>query len=196
MQEKKQQLEPDMEKLTGSKLGKDYIKAVNCHTAYLLYAEYIMQNAGLDEAQAGIKIARRNIKNLRYADDTTLIVESEEELKRLLRKVKEESKKAGLKLNIHKTSIMASIPITSWQIDRETVADFIFLGSKITVDGDCSHEIKRHLVLGRKTMTNLDSIKKQRPHFASKSLYSQSYGVFFPVVLYRCEKWTIKKAER
>ena len=168
-----------MEKLTGSKLGKDYIKAVNCHPAYLLYAEYIMQNAGLDEAQAGIKIAGRNIKNLRYADDTTLIVESEEELKRLLRKVKEESKKAGLKLNIHKTSIMASIPITSWQIDRETVetvTDFIFLGSKITVDGDCSHEIKRHLVLGRKTMTNLDSIKKQRPHFASKSLYSQSYG--------------------
>ena len=119
MQEKKQQLEPDMEKLTGSKLGKDYIKAVNCHPAYLLYAEYIMQNAGLDEAQAGIKIAGRNIKNLRYADDTTLTVESEEELKRLLRKVKEESKKAGLKLNIHKTSIMASIPITSWQIDRK-----------------------------------------------------------------------------
>ena len=108
-----------MEKLTGSKLGKDYIKAVNCHPAYLLYAEYIMQNAGLDEAQAGIKIAGRNIKNLRYADDTTLTVESEEELKRLLRKVKEESKKAGLKLNIHKTSIMASIPITSWQIDRK-----------------------------------------------------------------------------
>ena len=179
MQEKKQQLEPDMEKWTGSKLGKDYIKAVNCHPAYLLYAEYIMQNAGLDEAQAGIKIAGRNIKNLRYADDTTLIVESEEELKRLLRKVKEESKNAGLKLNIHKTSIMASIPITSWQVDRETVetvTDFIFLGSKITADGDCSHEIKRHLVLGRKTMTNLDSIKKQRPHFASKSLYSQSYG--------------------
>ena len=120
-----------------------------------------MRNAGLDEAQAGIKIARRNINNLRYADDTTLMAESEE-LKSLLMKVKEESEKVGLKLNIQKTKIMASVPITSWQIDGETVADFLFLGSKITADGDCSHEIKRHLLLGRKVMTHLDSILKSR----------------------------------
>ena len=119
-----------------------------------------MQNARLEEAQAGIKISGRNIINLRYADDTTLMVESEEELKSLLMKVKEESEKVGLKLNIHKTKIMASGPITSWQIDGETVADFIFWGSKITADGDCSHEIKRRLLLGRKVMTNLDSILK------------------------------------
>ena len=124
-----------------------------------------MRNAGLDEAQAGIKIAGRNINNLRYADDTTLMAESEEELKSLLMKVKEESEKVGLKLNIHKTKMMASGPITSWQKDRETVetvADFIFWGSKIPEDGDCSHEIKRHLLLGRKAMTNLDSILKSR----------------------------------
>ena len=130
-----------------------------------LYSEYIMWNARLDEAQAGIKSARRNINNLRYADDTTLTAESKEELKSLLMKVKEESKKAGLKLNIQKTKIMASGPITSWQIDEETmktVTDFIFLVSKITSDGDCSHEIKRHLLLGRKAMTNLDSIIKRR----------------------------------
>ena len=129
------------------------------------YAEYIMRNAGLDEAQPGIKLARRNINNLRYADDTTLIAESEEELKPLLKKVKEESEKAGLKLNIQKTKIMASSPITSWQIDgetMETVRDFIFLDSKITADGGCSHEIKRCLLLGRKVMTNLDSILKSR----------------------------------
>ena len=126
-----------------------------------LYAEYIMRNAGLEETQAGIKIAGRNINNLRYADDTTLTAESEE-LRSLLMKVKEESEKVGLKLYIQKTKIMASSPITSWQIDGETVADFIFLGSKITVDGDCSHEIKRHLLLGRKLMTNLDSILKNR----------------------------------
>ena len=120
-----------------------------------LYAEYIMRNAGLDEAQAGIKIARKNINNLRYADDTTLTAESEEELKSLLTKVKEESEKVGLKLNIQKTKIMASGPITSWQIDGEIVSDFIFLGSKITADGDCSHKIKRRLLLGRKVMTNL-----------------------------------------
>ena len=128
-----------------------------------LHAEYIMRNAGLDEAQAGIKIARRNINNLRYADDTTLMTESKEELKSLLMKVKEESEKVGLKLNIQKTKIMASGSITSWQIDGETmeiVTDFIFLGSKITSDGDCSHEIKRCLLLGRKAMTNLDSILK------------------------------------
>ena len=130
-----------------------------------LYAEYIMRNAGLDEAQAGIKIAGRNINNLRYADDTTLMEESEEELKSLMMKVKEESEKAGLKLNIQKTKIMASGLITSWQIDgetMETVTDFIFLGSKITADGDCSHELKRHLPLERKAMTNLDTILKSR----------------------------------
>ena len=124
-----------------------------------------MRNSGLEEAQAGIKIARRNIKNLRYADDIILTAENEEELKSLLMKVKEESEKVGLKLNIHKTKIMASGPITSWQIDGETVetvSDFIFLGSKITADGDCSHEIKRHLLLGRKVITNLDSILKSR----------------------------------
>jgi len=126
-----------------------------------LYAEYIVRNAGLDEAQAGIKIARRNINNLRYVDDTTVMAESEEELKSLLMKVKEESEKVGLKLNIQKTKIMASSPLTSWQIDGETVetvTDFIFLGSQITVDGDCSHETKRRLLLGRRVMTNLDSI--------------------------------------
>ena len=125
-----------------------------------LYAEYIMRNAGLDEAQAGIKIARRNINNLRFADDTTLMAESEEELKNLLMKVKEESEKIGSKVNIQKAKIMASGPITSWEIDGETVSDFIFLGCKITADGDCSHEIKRRLLLGRKVMTNLDSILK------------------------------------
>ena len=127
-----------------------------------LYAEYIIRNAGLKEAQTGIKIAGRNINHLRCADDTTLMAESEEELKSLLMKVKEESEKVGLKLNIQKTKIMASGPITSWQIDGETVADFIFLGSKITADGDCNHEIKRCLLLGRKVMTNLDSILKSR----------------------------------
>ena len=123
-------------------MEKEYVKAVYYHPAYLTYTEYIMQNAWLDEAQAGIKIARRNINNLRYADDTTLMAESEEELKSLLMKVKEESEKVGLKLNIQKTKIMASSPITSWQIDGETVTDFIFLGSKITADGDCRHEIQ------------------------------------------------------
>ena len=132
---------------------------------FKLYAEYIMKNAGLEEAQAGIKIAGRNINDLRCADDNTLMAESEEELKSLLMKVKQESEKLGLKLNIQKTKIMASGPITPWQIDGETmgtVADFIFLGSKITADGDCSHEIKRHLLLGRKVMTNLDNILKSR----------------------------------
>ena len=144
----------------------EYVKAVYCHPAYLnLYAEYIMRNTGLEEAQAGIKIARRNISNLRYADDTTLMAESEEELKSLLMKVKEESEKVGLKLNIQKMKIMASGPITSWEIDGktvETVSDLILGGSKITADGACSHEIKRHLLFGRKVMTNLDSILKSR----------------------------------
>ena len=139
-------------------------------------AEYIMRNAGLEEAQTGNKIARRNINNLRYADDTTLMEESEEELKSLLMKVKEESEKVGLKLNIQKTKIIASGPINSWQIDGETVADFIFLGSNITADGDCSHEIKRCFLLGRKAMTNLDSILKSRHYFTNKGLSSQSYG--------------------
>ena len=134
-----------------------------------------MRNAGLEDTQAGIKIAGRNINNLRYADDTTLMAESEEELKSLLMRVKEESEKVGLKLNIQKTKIMASGPNTSWEIDGETVSDFIFLGSKITADDDCSHEIKRRLLLGRKVMTNLDSIKKQRHYFANKGPSSQGY---------------------
>ena len=159
-----------------------------------LYAEYIMRNSGLDEAQAGIKIAGRNINNLRYADDTTLMAESEEELKSLLIKVKEESEKVGLKLNIQKTKIMASGPITSWQIDGETVADFIFLGFKITADGDFSHEIKRCLLLGRKVMTNLDSIFKSRD-ITLRTKVCLINAMVFPVVMYGCEIWTMKKAE-
>jgi len=163
-----------------------------------LYAEYIMRNSGLGGAQAGIKIARRNINNLRYADDTTLMAESEEELKSLLMKVKEESEKVGLKLNIQKKKIIASGPITSWQIDgetMETVADFIFLGSKITADGDRSHEIKRRLLLGRKVKTNLDNIFKSRDiTFLTKVHLVKA--MVFPVVMYGCESWTIKKAER
>ena len=162
-----------------------------------LYAEYIMWNVGLDEAQGGIKIARRNINNLRYADDTTLMAESEEELKSFLMKVKEESEKTGLKVNIQKTKIMASSPITSWQIDGETmgtVRDFNFLGSKITVDSDCSHEIKRRLLLGRKAMTNLDSILKSRD-FTLLTKVCLVKAMVFPVVMYGCESWTIKKAE-
>ena len=143
------------------------------------YAEYIMRNAGLDEAQAGTKIAERIINNLIYADDTTLMAEREEGVKSLLMKVKEESEKVGLKFNIQKTKIMASGPITSWQIDgetMETVTDFIFLGSKIAVNGDCSHEIRRCLLLGRETMTNIDSIKKQKHYFANKGPSGQGYG--------------------
>ena len=156
-----------------------------------------MRNAGLGEAQAGIKIAGRNINHLRYADDTTLMAESEEELKRLLMKVKEENEKVGLKLNIQKTKIMASGPITSWEIDRvtvETVADFIFLGFKITADGDCSHEIKRCLLLGRKVMTNPDSILKSRDITLPIKVCLVK-AMVFPVVTYGCESWTIKKAE-
>ena len=149
------------------------------------------------QAQAGIKIAWRNINNLRYADDTTLMAESEEEIKSLLRKVKEESEKVGLKFNIQKTKIMASGPITSWQIDgetMETVTDFIFLGSKITANGDCSREIKRRLLLGKKVMTNLDSILKSRDITLLTKVHLVKTMVF-PVVMYRCESWTIKKAE-
>ena len=153
-----------------------------------------MRNAGLDEAQAGIKITGRNINNLRYADDTTLMAESEKELKTLLIKVKEESEKVGLKLNIQKTKIMASSPITSWQIDGETVSYFIFIGSKITADGDCSHEFKKHLLLGRKVMTNLDSILKSRDITLSTKVRLVK-ALVFPVVMYGCESWTIKKAE-
>ena len=153
-----------------------------------------MRNAGLEEAQAGIKIAGRNINNLRYADDTTLMAESEEELKSLLMKVKEESGKIGLKLNIQKTKIMASSPITSWEIDGETVSDFIFGGSKITTDGDCSYEIKRRLLLGRNVMTNLDSILKSRDITLSTKV-GLVKAMVFPVVIYGCESWTIKKAE-
>ena len=157
-----------------------------------------MRNAGLDEAQAGIKIAGRNIKNLKYADDITLTAESEEELKSLLMKVKEESEKVGLKLNIQKTKIMASDPITSWEIDGETVetvSDFIFRGSKVTADGDYSHEIKRCLLLERKVMTNLDSILKSRDITLLTNVHIVR-AMVFPVVMYGYGSWTVKKAER
>ena len=156
-----------------------------------------MRNAVLEEVQAGIKIAGRNINNLRYADDTILITESEEELKSLLIKVKEESEKVGLKLNVQKTKVTASGPITSWDIEGEAVeiaSDFIFLGSKITADGDCSHEIKKHLLLGRKVMTNLDSILKSRD-ITLPTMVRLVKAMVFPVVMYGCESWTVKKAE-
>ena len=156
-----------------------------------------MQNAGLDEAQAGIKTDGRNINNLRYADDTTLMVESEEELESLLMKVKEKSEKVGLILNIQKTKIIESGPITSWQMDGETmktVTDFIILGSKITADGDCGHEIKRCLLLGKKAMTNLDSILKSRDIPLPTKVHLVK-AMVFPVVMYGCESWTIKKAK-
>ena len=162
-------------------------KSIPC--LFNLYAEYIMRNTGLEEAQAGIQIARRNINNLSYADDTTLMGESKEELKSLLMKVKEESEKAGLKLNIQKTKILASSPITSWQIDgetMETVTDFIFLDSKIAADGDCSHEIKRCLLLERKAMTNLDSILKSRDVTLPTKVHLVK-AMVFPVVTYGCE---------
>ena len=156
-----------------------------------------MQDGILDEAQSGIKIAGRNINNLRYADDTTLMAESEEELKSLLMKVKEKSEKASLKLNIQKIKIIASGPITSWQIDGETIekmTDFIFLGTKITADGDCSHKIKRHLILGRKAMTNLDNILKSRD-ITLPTKVRLVKAMVFPVVMYGCESWTITKVE-
>ena len=162
-----------------------------------LYAEYIMRNAGLEEVQAGIKIGGRNINNLRYADDTTLMAESKDKLKSLLMKLKEESEKFGLKLNIQKTKILASGPITSWQIDgeiMETLRDFIFLGSRITADGDYSHEIKRRLLLGRKVMTNLDSIFKSRDIILPTKVRLVK-AMVFPLVMYECESWTLKKAE-
>ena len=180
MQIKKQQLELDMEQQTGSKSG-------TC--LFNWYAEYIMRNTGLEETQARIKISRRNINNLRYADGTTLMAESEEELKSLLMKVKEKSEKVGLKLNVQKTKIMASSPITSWQIDEETVTDYFFVCSKITADGDCSHEIKRHLFLRRKFMTNLDSLLKIRDITLLINVFLVKV-IVFPVVMYGCESWT------
>ena len=167
-----------------------------CILSPCFYAKYIMRNARLDEAQAGVKIARRNINNLRYADDTTLMAESEE-LKSLLVKVKKKSEKVGLKLNIQKTKIMASSLITSWQIDgekMEMVTDFIFLGSKITVDGDCSHEIKRHLLLGRKAMMNLHNVLKSRD-ITLPTKVCLIKAMVFPVIIYGYDIWTIKKAE-
>ena len=180
------------------KIGKGvYQGCILSPCLFNLYAEYILRNAGLDKAQARIMIARRNINNLRYADDTTLMAESEEELKSLLMKVKEESEKVGLKLNIQKMKIMASGRITLWQIDGEiveTVSDFFFLGSKITADGDCSHEIKRHLLLGRKVMTSLDSMLKSRD-ITLPTKVCLVKAMVFPVVMYGCESWTVKKAE-
>ena len=189
VQVRKQQLELDMEQQTGSKSGKESIKAVYCYPAYITYMQSTSWEKSLDEAQAGIKIAGRNINKLRKAGDTTLMAESEEELKSLLMKVKEESEKVGLKINIQETKIMASGPITSWQIDRdtvETVADFIFLGSKITADGDCNHEIKTHLLLGRKGMTNIDSILKSRDITLPTKVHLVK-AIVFPVVMYGCE---------
>ena len=190
MQVKKQWLDLDVQQQTDYKyrLGKEYVKAVYCHPAYLPCAEYIMRNAGLDEAQAGIKIARRNINNPRYADDTTVMAESKE-LESLLMKVKEESEKVALKLNIQKTKIMASGPMTSWQIDgetMETVTDSILGAPKITADGDCSHEIKRCVLLGRKVMTNLDRLLKSRD-ITLPTKVCLIKALIFPVVMYGCE---------
>ena len=199
MQVRKQQLELDMEQQqTGSKKEKGVCQGcILSPCLFNLYAEYIMRNTGLEEAQAGIKISGRNINNLTYADDTTLMEESKEELKSLLMKVKKESEKVGLKFNVQKTKIMASGPITSWQINGETVetvSDFIFLGSKITADGDCSHEIKRRLLLERKVMTSLDSILKSR-NISLPTKFHLVEVMVFPVIMYGCESWTIKKAE-
>ena len=203
MQVKKQQLELNMGQWAGSKLGKECIKDISCHPAYLTS----MQSTSCEMPgcmkhrililDAGIKIARRNIKNLSYTDDTTLMAESEEEVKNLLMKVKEASEKVDLKLSIQKTKIMASHSIPSWQIDgemMETLTGFIFLGSKITADGDCSHEIKRHLLLGRKAMTSLDSILKSRDITLLTNVCLVK-AIVFPVVMYGCESCPIKKAE-
>ena len=195
--------ELDMEQQTGSKQEKEYVKdgcqgCILSPCLFKLYAQYIMRNSGLEETQAGIQIAGKNSNNLRYADDTTLMAESEEELKSILMKVKEESEKVGLKLNIQKMKIMASGPITSWEIDGETVetvSDFILGGSKFTADGDCSHEIKRRLFLGRKVMTNLDSIFKSRD-ITLPTKVRLVKAMVFPVVMYGCESWTVKTAER
>jgi len=197
MQIKKQELELDMEKQTGSKSGKEYVKAVYCHPSYLTSMQSTScEMPGWMKQKLESRLPGRNISNLRYADDTTLMVESKEKLKNLLMKVKEESEKAGLKLNIQKTKIMASSLITLWQIDgetMETVRDY-FGGSKITAGCDCSHEIKRHLFLGRKSMTNLDSIFKSRD-ITLPTKVCLVKAMVFPVVMYGCESWTIKKAE-
>ena len=198
MQVRKQKLELDMEQQTGSKQEKEYVKAIYCHPAYLTYMQRTSWKT-LDWRKHKLesRLPGGNINNLRYADDTTLMAESDEELKNLLMKVKEETGKVSLKLNIQKTKIIASNPITSWQIDRqivETVADFIFGVSKITADGDCSHGIKRRLLLGRKLMTNLDSILKSRDITLPTNVHLVK-AMVFPVVMYGCERWTIKKAE-
>ena len=195
MQVKKQQLELYMEKLTGSNWERSRSR-LHFVTLFNLYAEYIMRNARWDEAQTGIKIAGSNINNFRYTDDTTIMAEIEEELKSLWMNVKEESEKVGIKLSIQKTNTMASSPIPSWQIDGETVetvTNFIFGGSKVTADGDCSHEIKRRLLLGRKTMTGLDSVLNRDITFLAKVRLVEV--MVFPVVIYGCESWTIKKPE-
>ena len=198
MQVKKQVLELDMKQWTGSELGKEHVKAVYFTPClFNLYAQYSLQNAGLDEAQVGIKIARRKINNLKYADDTSLMAESKGKLKSLLMKVKKEREKSDLKCNIQKTKIMASSPITSWQIvgkTMEIVTDFVFLGSKITAYGDCSHEIQRCLLLGRKAMTNLDSILKSRD-ITMPTKVRLVRAMVFPVVMHECESGTMKKAE-
>ena len=197
MQVRKQQLELDMEQ-DWFQIGKGVCQeCILSPCSFNLYAEYIMRNAGLEEEQAGIKIAGRNTNNLRYADDTTLMEKSEEELKSILMKVEEEIEKVGLKLNIHKTKIMASGPITSWEIDGETaqtVSDFILGGSKITADGDCSHEIKRRLLLGRKVMTNLDGILQSRDITLPTKVQLVKAMVFL-MVMHGCESWSVKKAE-
>ena len=199
MQVKKQQLEHGHGIMNWIQIGKGVCQGCTL-SPYLfnLYAEYIMRNARLYETQAGIKIAGKNINNLRYSDNTTLMAEREEALKSLFMKVKEESKITGLKLNILKTKVMAASPITSWQIDRETVetvTDFIFLGSKITVDSDYSHKIKRHLLLGRKAVTNLDSILKSRDITLLTKIHIVKAKVF-AVVTYECESWTRKKTAK
>jgi len=199
MQVKKQQLEPDMEQWTDSKLGKEYVNAVYCHPAY--FVTCIQSTSCKMPCWMKHKLESRlprNINNLRYADDTTLMAESKDELKSLLMKVKEESEKAGLKLNIQKMKIMTFGPITSWQIDggtMETVADFILGGSKIIGDGDYSHEIKRRLLLGRKAMTNLHHVLKSRDITLPTKVHLVK-AMVFPVVMYGCESWTIKKVER
>ena len=197
MEVKKQQLELDMEQQTGSKSEKEYVKAVYCHPAYLTYMQSTLcKMLGWMKHKLESRFLG-NINNLRYAEDTILMAESKEELKSLLMKVKEESEKVGLKFNIQKTKIMASGPITSWEINgetMETVSDFILGGSKITADGDCSHEIKRRLLLGRKAMTNLDSILKSRDITLPTKIHLIK-AMVFPVVMYGCESWTIKKAE-
>ena len=197
MQGKKQQLELNMEQWTGLKLGKEYIKAVHCHPAYLTHMQSTScEMLGWMKHKPESRLLGE-ISITSYAKDTTLMAECEDELKSFLMKVKEESEKAGLKVNIQKTKIMASSSITSWQIDGETmgtVRDFNFLGSKITAGGDCSHEIKRHLLLGRKAMTNLDSILKSRD-ITLLTKVCLVKAMVFPVVMYGCESWTIKKAE-